>query len=325
MDDLTMPYAKASPTFPTRRDRMAAALRMLMAHDDLDPELLRPGSQWVAAADMMTPKQILPQNTTEQAPGTDLHSTILPVDPALCAGSPYPVDGPDGPWQNWLGDITTASSSSTTSSNLPSSTGGDFMLSGWTRSEIFSALTECLDLGWSLNEWDVMLNSSEFDSTSTASTLPDPVVGTPQVSSGPLPSNPGDVAMQPPPSLPPAERRQPEESTGQRSTKRQRAHYVIEKRYRAGLHERFEALRDCVETWKQDQQQQKSSASPSPSDADGTDEDHNRNVRLNKAEVLQQAVAYIKLLQEENEVVMEHMKMLIRRFRATKQALQHGQ
>ncbi|CAI7625561.1 hypothetical protein N7533_013243 [Penicillium manginii] len=309
MDDPTMPHAKASPTLPTRRDRMAAALRMLMAHDDLDPELLRPGSQWVAAADVMTPRQILPQNTTEQSTVTDLHSTVLPVDPALYAGSPYPVDGPDGPWQNWLGDITTASSSSTTSSNLPSSSGSDFML----------------NLGWSLNEWDVMLNSSEFDSTSTASTLPDPVVGTPQISPGPLPSNPGDVAMQPPPSFPSAERRQTEESTGQRSTKRQRAHYVIEKRYRAGIHERFEALRDCVETWKQDQQQQRSPASPFPSDADGTDEDHNRNVRLNKAEVLQQAVAYIKLLQEENEVVMEHMKMLIRRFRATKQALQHGQ
>jgi hypothetical protein len=81
-----------------------------------------------------------------------------------------------------------------------------------------------------------------------------------------------------------------------------------------------------VESWKQQQQQKEQQQSGDPSSpgttTDGTNEGAPRGpTRLNKSEVLCEAVAYIKLLQDENEVVMEHMKLLIRRFRATRQAL----
>lgn len=184
------------------------------------------------------------------------------------------------------------------------------------------------DLGWQSNDWDVILGSAELDRSTTNSTLPGPIAQTPQSCPIPLPSA-DDASMRPPSRRAlSADRRGAEESTGPRPPKRQRAHYVIEKRYRAGLQERFEALRDCVEAWKyREQQQQQPSSAPGSPEAvgDGSSEGQNKsNTRLNKSEVLCQAVTYIKLLQEENEVVMDHMKVLIRRFRATKQALGHS-
>ncbi|KAH8128112.1 hypothetical protein ACSS6W_011093 [Trichoderma asperelloides] len=100
--------------------------------------------------------------------------------------------------------------------------------------------------------------------------------------------------------------------------KRQRAHYAIEKRYRAGLQERFEALRDCVASMRQTQNEQHPRG-----EMDGDEEasPNDEPSRMNKAEVLHQATVCIQMLQEENEVVIEQMKLLIERLRAVKLAL----
>lgn len=110
---------------------------------------------------------------------------------------------------------------------------------------------------------------------------------------------------------------------GQPPEKRQRQHYAVEKRYRAGLNERFNVLRDCIEARRKTKSQRqppnqpgsgaKSSGSgggPMPSPA-----------KINKAEVLHEAVVYIQDLEEENEVVLEHLKLLVHRLRNARVAL----
>ncbi|RLL99564.1 hypothetical protein CFD26_107131 [Aspergillus turcosus] len=296
---------------PTRRDRMVSALRTLMINDHIDPEILRAGTQWMTAVDIETTQTSTPQATFQPASAlNDLPSdtNATPIDPALCTESPFPLESGKSSAnsvQSWMGD----------------------------------------DYAWISNDWDAMLNSAEIDHSSsstsasmsnssvgTTSSLADPIAQTPQTSPVALPSV-DETSTRQPPQLPFAvDRRSPEKNSRPRPSKHQRAHYLIEKRYRAGLHERFEALRDCVESWKhnqqqKEQQQQQQSSSPlSPgTTTDWTSKDASRGAtRLNKSEVLYEAVAYIKLLQEENEVVMEHMKLLIRRFRATKRALQQG-
>jgi len=130
--------------------------------------------------------------------------------------------------------------------------------------------------------------------------------------------------------------------------KSQRAHYVIEKKYRAGLYERFEALRACVAKWKKTrspgQQQQQSSGSSVTTASDEKGEDGAQNtvvtgvganaaasgsaptaqgtMKMNKAEVLSEAVTCIDQLREENEVLLDHVKLLVQRIRAAKIAFQ---
>ncbi|OOQ83311.1 hypothetical protein PEBR_35059 [Penicillium brasilianum] len=320
----------------TRRDRMASALRTLMTNDDIDPDILRAGTPWMTALDTETIQTSTSLATFQPASAqvSDLPSDLnaMPIDPALCNESPFPVEGGTSSAnlpQSWLGDVYSRPSPS---NNLQA----DPMPCDFT-----------LDFAWISNEWDVLLNSAGIDNGGSAGTsssisissssvgtssLTGPIVQTPQTSPAALPSV-NEISMRAPPQLPfAADRRSSEKNSPPRPSKHQRAHYIIEKRYRAGLHERFEALRDCVESWKHQQQQkeqqhqQQSDCPLSPgATTDGTNEGANRGTtRLNKSEVLCEAVTYIKLLQEENEVVMEHMKLLIRRFRATKQALQQG-
>jgi hypothetical protein len=45
---------------------------------------------------------------------------------------------------------------------------------------------------------------------------------------------------------------------------------------------------------------------------------------MNKAEVLNQATVYIQQLQEENEVAIEHIKLLIGQFRVMKRAMRQA-
>jgi hypothetical protein len=130
--------------------------------------------------------------------------------------------------------------------------------------------------------------------------------------------------------------------------KSQRAHYVIEKKYRAGLYERFEALRACVAKWKKiqspGQQQQQASDSSVTTTSDEKGEDGSQNtvvtgvganpaasgsaitaqgtMKMNKAEVLSEAVTCIEQLREENEVLLDHVKLLVKRIRAAKTAFQ---
>ncbi|EPS27193.1 hypothetical protein PDE_02136 [Penicillium oxalicum 114-2] len=325
-----------SASQPTRRDRMASALRILMANDHIDPEILRAGTQWMTAVDIENTQTSTPQATYQPAyalndPPSGINET--PIDPALCTESPFPLESgkpPANPVQSWIGDVYSRPSPSNSLQADPMS---------------YDSTSE---FAWISNDWDIMLNSVEVDPSSSAGTSTsmsisnssvgnssvgnssvDIIAQTPLTSPVALPPI-EETSMQSPSQLPSAvERQSPVKNSRPRPLKHQRAHYVIEKRYRAGLHERFEALRDCVESWKHDQlqkgQQQSSLPLSLDTTTDWTSKDASRGAtRLNKSEVLCEAVAYIKLLQEENEVVMEHMKLLIRRFRATKQALQQG-
>ncbi|KAF7712322.1 Basic-region helix-loop-helix (bHLH) transcription factor [Penicillium ucsense] len=310
-----------STSQPTRRDRMASALRTLMTEDDIDPEILRAGTQWMTALDIETTRTAISQTQPSSALiDPPLDGSAMPIDPALCNECPFPLESDTSaanPVQSWLGDVFSHPSPPTTLDTDP-----------------MGCNPTLLDFAWVSNEWDALLNPAETDHSNSFGTsgLHNPIAPTPQTSTPALPSV-TQTPMPPPSQLPfAADRRSLEKSSRPRPSKHQRAHYIIEKRYRAGLHERFEALRDCVESWKHQQQQeeqgqqQQSNYPLSPgTTADGTNEGANRGVtRLNKSKVLCEAVAYIKLLQEENEVVMEHMKLLIRRFRATKHALQQG-
>lgn len=110
---------------------MAAALNSLMANDYIDPELLQPGTQWIAAVDLQTTQN---QNITEQPALTagQPDSNILSIEPSLYAESPYPpLDNSDslgGSVQNWLGEFCWPPSSS--SSLQTDSIGSDLMLGG---------------------------------------------------------------------------------------------------------------------------------------------------------------------------------------------------
>ncbi|KAH6996915.1 hypothetical protein EDB80DRAFT_726574 [Ilyonectria destructans] len=114
--------------------------------------------------------------------------------------------------------------------------------------------------------------------------------------------------------------------------KRQRAHYHIERRYRAGLNEKFDALRDLMETRRRSQilQQQQDGrpcsthSPPSAVDpAEVTGSSTNRGeIKMNKAEVLHEAVVCFREMEEENKVLMEYLKILLRRLRTTRSAFQ---
>ncbi|KAI3398902.1 hypothetical protein diail_8411 [Diaporthe ilicicola] len=137
----------------------------------------------------------------------------------------------------------------------------------------------------------------------------------------------------------------------------QRPHSAIEKRYRAGMNEKFEALRGCIESRKRPKQEslgqalrpestcskgaeggggggggggttttpvtsaperKKGGAGAGNGDAAST----TGGARMNKAEVLSEAAEYIQQLEDENGVMLEQLKMLVQRLRATRMALQ---
>ena len=151
----------------------------------------------------------------------------------------------------------------------------------------------------------------------------------------------------------------------QASARPRRPHSVVEKRYRAGINEKIEALRDCLESKKRPKGRSLHEAllnSPSSlhSDEDGQlqqkndgDEHHSHAIgggrrggevtsgknnvgttgdstahppttiptRMNKAEVLIEAVEYIQQLEEENDVMMDQLRQLVARLCATRRAL----
>ncbi|KAH6950339.1 hypothetical protein BKA56DRAFT_682562 [Ilyonectria sp. MPI-CAGE-AT-0026] len=130
----------------------------------------------------------------------------------------------------------------------------------------------------------------------------------------------------------PAPSKEPADAPALPPPKRQRAHYHIERRYRAGLNEKFDTLRDLMEARKLSQiLQQQQDGRPCSTDslastvdsAAATGSSTNRGeAKMNKAEVLHEAVVCVRELEEENEILMEHFKQLLRRLRATKYAFQ---
>lgn len=138
------------------------------------------------------------------------------------------------------------------------------------------------------------------------------------------------------PSPPPCRRpSQASEKSGQ--PKSQRAHSVIEKRYRAGINEKFEALRSCVESRKrqkleslgqalhQDSREDEGGGATTiagPERKKGPGGNGDAASRMNKAEVLSEAVEYIQQLEDENGMILEQLRILVQRLRATRKALQ---
>ncbi|KAJ0122091.1 hypothetical protein J7T55_002603 [Diaporthe amygdali] len=115
--------------------------------------------------------------------------------------------------------------------------------------------------------------------------------------------------------------------------KGQRAHSAIEKRYRAGINEKFEALRGCIESRKRPKQESLGQAlRPESKEGEGggttTAPERKKGAggdaasRMNKAEVLSEATEYIQQLEDENGVMLDQLKMLVQRLRATRMALQ---
>lgn len=115
-----------------------------------------------------------------------------------------------------------------------------------------------------------------------------------------------------------------------------RAHSAIEKRYRAGINEKFEALRSCIESRKMPKQeplgQTLSEASKENESGGATTAVVDRkkgaggssdaSSRMNKAEVLSEATEYILQLEDENSLMLDQLKILVQRLRATRMALQ---
>ncbi|KAH8743143.1 hypothetical protein F5883DRAFT_593934 [Diaporthe sp. PMI_573] len=129
-----------------------------------------------------------------------------------------------------------------------------------------------------------------------------------------------------------------------------RAHSAIEKKYRAGINEKFEALRGCIESRKRPKQESlgqalgrpgskgaeaaegrggaisgtgtTSSAKKGSGGGSGGSESGAAATRMNKAEVLSEATEYIQQLEDENCVMLDQLKVLVQRLRATRMALQ---
>lgn len=122
----------------------------------------------------------------------------------------------------------------------------------------------------------------------------------------------------------------------------ERAHSAIEKKYRAGINEKFEALRGCIESRRRPKQEPLGQALRPGSKGEGAESGgattagtttsgkkggpggngDAANTRMNKAEVLSEAAEYIQQLEDENGVMLDQLKVLVQRLRATRMALQ---
>jgi hypothetical protein len=107
----------SQPGQPTRRDRMANALRTLMTNDAIDPEILRAGTEWMTALDVERTQTLTPQAMfpAPDLPADGPYLDAMPIDPALRNQSPFPLDTVSGTSsassESWLGDVYNASSS----------------------------------------------------------------------------------------------------------------------------------------------------------------------------------------------------------------------
>ncbi|CAG2011415.1 unnamed protein product [Fusarium graminearum] len=309
------PQSKRSslPNYIKSRGELIASLQALLANDHVDLEILRSGVPWPSATEIVQLSQVSESN--EDAPVAACHSSNEPVvvDPALGDDSHQAHIDLD---VNWL-------------SNLIPYNGDE--LSEQPDSSLFCSPPERMSVSDSSNntdylshfssssicQWDNLLDSigsQTFQDTinvlsphcqdsgvSQPSNLADDTLGQGQpVSTVVQPQHPGSTERD--------ESVSSIASSQESPRKRQRPHYAIEKRYRAGLQERFEALRDCVASLKKTQHEQRlpgTNEDLAEGDDGGSVSDRATVGRMNKAEVLNQATLCIRQLQEENEVVME--------------------
>ncbi|KAH7381085.1 hypothetical protein BKA64DRAFT_764969 [Cadophora sp. MPI-SDFR-AT-0126] len=352
-----MSFTGLSPSSPplNRRDRLTAALHALTSNDTTDPELFKYGEEWLKIADTI-PVSISDCVNTSQSPVLPEEQTN--IDPALCPEPAFPhnlsgdeFDGSligledaiaynsihyllwDSPLFNENANCATPYSSKQCSNDFYSqpfaSAPGNWDIPlGQSSSQQpgpdnnysgVSSIPSCENWGSSSNQipeeqkGEQNVDVGDFAACSIRSS--------PKVT-----EKRGKQSLkrdQVQTSAPDTETHQNSSSiVVHRPQKRQRTHYVIEKRYRAGLGEKFDALRECVEAMKKSQPHPQQVTTP-PSNENPTGEGDNSNggSKMGKAEVLTEAVTLIQQIKEENEVLLEHLRLLIRRLRAMKLAL----
>ncbi|KAF5532738.1 ankyrin repeat domain-containing protein [Fusarium phyllophilum] len=328
------PQSKRSslPNHIKSRGELIASLQALLANDDIDLEILRSGVPWPSATEIAQLSQVSESN--EDAPVAACYSSNEPVvvDPALGDDS-YQADiDLDANWLSSLishnGDELSEQPDSSLFCSAPERMSASNSSNNTDYLSHFSSSSIC--------QWDSLLDSIGSQTFHDTINVLSPHFQDSEVSQ---PSNVADhtlgkgqsisTVMQPqhPGSTERDESVSSIASSQVSPRKRQRPHYAIEKRYRAGLQERFEALRDCVALLKKTQHERRipgTNEDLAEGDDGGSVSDRATVGRMNKAEVLNQATLYIRQLQEENEVMMEYIKLLINQFRVIKQAMQQA-
>ncbi|KAF5573200.1 uncharacterized protein FSUBG_14116 [Fusarium subglutinans] len=326
------------PGLPKGREELVASLRALLANDDVDLEILRSGAPWPSATEIAQLSQV--SGSSEDSPAAiscSPNETVV-VDPALGGDSCYASIDLE---PNWLGNlmayscdelveqpdsllVCSASESISTSNSSNNGNSTDYL-------SHFSSS--------SISQWDALLDSVCPQTPHNRAIVQSPQrqnqgSEVPQPSKASLhrlgeggPATTTSLAVGQAGAIDRDRSASNIASCHASPRKRQRPHYAIEKRYRAGLQERFEALRDCVTSLKQTQHGQRlpgNNEDLTEGDDGASDNDRDRVVRMNKAEVLNQATVYIQQLQEENEVAIEHIKLLIGQFRVMKRAMRQA-
>lgn len=315
------------------REQLVASLQALLANDDVDLEILRAGAPWPSATEIVRLSQVSEIN--ENAPATVCCSAKEPVvvDPALGDESHQADIELD---INWLSNLIPYHGDEL--SEQP-----DSLLFGSARERMSTSISSNSSdylshfSSSSISQWDSLLESigSQTPQNITDvlsphcqdSGVPQPCIVVDHVQGEGQPATIG-VERQHPGATDRDESASSIASGHVSPRKRQRPHYAIEKRYRAGLQERFEALRDCVASLKQTQQEKRlpgANEDLTEGDDGSSASDRVTIGRMNKAEVLSQATMCIQQLQEENEVAIEHIKLLISQLRVIKQAIQQAQ
>lgn len=176
--------------------------------------------------------------------------------------------------------------------------------------------------------------------------------GSTWASPSPSPVAPPSACSRPPSQPPPAPAAV--EQPRSQAPKQHRAHSATEKRYRAGINDKFEALRSCLESRKRNgilgrERPEDISKGKEETGAErvaggcgggATLTPVNANItkgsaggaggaggaeavpKMNKAEVLSEATEYIQQLEDEKALMLEELKMLAQCLRAARMALQ---
>ncbi|KAF4451242.1 putative HLH DNA binding domain protein [Fusarium austroafricanum] len=292
-----MPRARSnrslSASRPRGRAELAASLQALLANDHVDLEILKPGAPWPSATEIaQLPADSDSNNNLEPVIVCAPEEPEL-VDPALYT-DPFPTNIELEP--DWLSKLMDSSQGCEVPELVSCPTAESISTGPSTLSACNTDYVSHFSSN-SMIQWDTLLDSMCSPAPHSGHTAE---------------SQDRETEEQP--------RKSVDSSVSEQLSprKRQRPHYAIEKRYRAGLQERFEALRDCVSSLKQTQQEL------IEGDDGFRNSDADKAGRMNKAEVLNQATVYIQQLQEENEVALEHVKLLIGQLRIIKRAMRQA-
>ncbi|KAI0467784.1 hypothetical protein F4859DRAFT_224838 [Xylaria cf. heliscus] len=356
-----------SSGIPSRRDHLHASLKALLSDDDIDLDLFRPGASWPlppppSPRPPPAPAVVSPSSvSTEREPDTFLSGGAvsgehIAIDPLLSTEMSLAACNPNQEFARLFSlqpqSATSTSGSGTMLTDPPAgyprhgrqvraaiprkASNAKRSRSHFYQGESVPArATQTIDPRLRVDDLAVDYGGSRLPPRETDAE--NPVAGESDLFSSP---HAIDFAYidgwgQSPAASP--DQAQPSSSSpdsgvwdlGQTPEKRQRQHYAVEKRYRAGLNERFNMLRDCIEARRKMKSQRRPNQPGAVVDAGNSAKGGGGGgggpmqspAKINKAEVLHEAVVYIQDLEEENEVVLEHLKLLVHRLRNAKVAL----